>query len=92
MNLGCPVLASVAGIPELLDEEYLHKPGDINGLSNHIKKYLNDSSLLSNMAKINFSKALEYSSEKLNNRRNQFWKRVTKECLTNNGTNESILL
>jgi glycosyltransferase involved in cell wall biosynthesis len=43
MSRACPILASsIAGIPQLLPGEVLHKPGDHKTLGDHIKAVLND--------------------------------------------------
>ena len=84
MSIGCPVLASsVAGIPELLNKEFLHKPGNSKELSKHIVKYFNNLASLKSMAETNFIKAQDYTSEKLSQRRNVFWKQAINQKLNN---------
>ena len=75
MSRGCPALSSsVAGIPELLDEKYLHQPGDYKELSKQIESYSIDKEKLLLMANENFIKAKEYTNSKLNKRRSKFFK------------------
>ena len=75
MSRGCPTLASsVGGIPELLNEKYLHQPGDYKELSKQIENYSTDKEKLLLMANENFIKAKEYTNSKLNKRRSQFFK------------------
>ena len=75
MSRGCPALSSsVAGIPELLDEKYLHQPGDYKELSKQIENYSIDKEKLLLMANENFIKAKEYTNSKLNKRRSKFFK------------------
>lgn len=76
LSRACPVLASsIAGIPELVNKEYLHKPGDYKMLSHHLQQIINDKFDLTNMARSNFERAKKYSKEELDNKRNIFWKR-----------------
>ena len=75
MSRGCPALSSsVAGIPELLDEKYLHQPGDYKELSKQIESYSIDKEKLLLMANENFIKSKEYTNSKLNKRRSEFFK------------------
>lgn len=77
MSRGCPVLASSAGgIPELLDSNYLHKPGDYNKLAEQLFVCLSNENKLLEMSKDNFFKAKNYTSSILNERRNKFWVRA----------------
>ncbi len=80
MGRGCPVLAStVAGIPELLDSRYLHKPGDHKLLAQQILDVLPQKEELKNMANQNFVKAKEYTNEILSDRRSRFWRDVAQK-------------
>lgn len=84
MSRGCPVLAStVAGIPELLDEKYLHQPGDYKTLAEHLIHYLSDQNALLEMSKANFHKAKEYTAPVLNERRTQFWQEAVTVVIKN---------
>lgn len=77
MSRGCPVLASsIAGIPELLERDFLHKSGDANELSTHIETLLIDLQLRMKAAKENFEKAREYTDEVLSQRRLAFYKQA----------------
>lgn len=79
MGRGCPVLASsIAGIPELLDNEFLHKPGDYNKLSEQIISIIKDKNQLIEMSKKNFSKSKEYTNEILTERRFNYWSKISK--------------
>ena len=74
MGRGCPCLASnVGGIPELLENEYLHNPEDYKILSEQIIKLVSSKDKLTKAAQTNFDKAKEYSVDVLSQRRNQFW-------------------
>lgn len=77
MSRGCPVLASsIAGIPELLAPEFLHKPGDSKKLSDDIIAVLSDVNLREKMAITNFKTAKEYNKEILEERREAFFNAV----------------
>ncbi len=77
MSRACPVLASsVAGIPELINEEFLHKPGDVHKLYEDLKKVLSNSNLRMKMASDNFEKAKKYGAELLEKRRIDFFEKV----------------
>jgi glycosyltransferase involved in cell wall biosynthesis len=86
MSRGCPCLASDrAGISELLDQIYLHKPGDHKTLSEQIATCLNSDDMLFTMARDNFSRAADYTVEKLDKKRDEFWGFVKKDltCWSN---------
>jgi glycosyltransferase involved in cell wall biosynthesis len=74
MSRGCPVLASSAGgIPELLDDKFLHKPGDANELSMAIEILLKDIQIRINGATENFNKSKEFTDDILSQRRLDFY-------------------
>jgi glycosyltransferase involved in cell wall biosynthesis len=71
MSRGCLCLGSrVAGIPELLENEYLFKKGDVNRIA-AILATINFEKLES-QGKRNFEEAKEYDRDILNQRRNDF--------------------
>lgn len=72
MSCACPAIgAATAGIPELLDADYIFANGDING----IVRVLTDlaESDLCKVATRNFNKAKEYDSSILNARREKLY-------------------
>lgn len=74
MSRGCPALASTAGgIPELLDREYLHKPGDHRSLGRQMVELLNSENALPSASRPNFEVATRYNAEILNQRRYEFF-------------------
>ena len=80
MARACPVLASSAGgIPELIDNRYLHKPGDYKKLAEQLLFYLHNKDELLKMSQENFEKSKEYNRETLDARRNAFWERTKDE-------------
>jgi len=78
MSRGCPCIASeIAGIPELLNSEFLHKPGSEIDLSKKIIKMVSNK-FLEKICITNFNKAKEYKRELLNRRRSKFYKSLIK--------------
>ena len=76
MSKGLPVLASsVAGIPELIESKYLHKPGDYTTLGKQLISVLLDPSIRKDMSQTNFSVSKKYDSSILESQRQAFWKR-----------------
>lgn len=69
--------STAAGIPELLDSEYLHKPGDWEKLAQDIKYiYDNEDIWCTNIIK-NIDKAEEYLEFKLQKKRINYLKKVS---------------
>ena len=69
--------STAAGIPELLDSEYLHKPGDWEKLAQDIKYiYDNEDIWCTNIIK-NIDKAEEYLEFKLQKKRVNYLKKVS---------------
>ena len=74
MSRACPAAGSRAGgIPELLNPEYLHKPGDHKKLAHDILKILSNRKLYNQLAKDNFQLSKSYTSEVLDKKRDSFW-------------------
>ena len=74
MSRGCPVLASSAGgIPELINQEFLHQPGDVEKLSRDLRKVLCDADLQNSMARRNCEIAKDYTDDVLSRRRVDFY-------------------
>ncbi|NLC63752.1 MAG: glycosyltransferase family 4 protein [Thermoanaerobacterales bacterium] len=75
LSRGLPAIGSfVGGIPELLDEECIIKPGDINSLGKKIVWVLSNPSKQKELAMRNFKRAGEYSKTILDKRRTGFWR------------------
>lgn len=78
MSRGCPALgAHTGGIPELLGNDYLHKPRDSKKLGEQIVNLIRNEQLLARVADENFAKAKEYSPELLEGKRKEFWNHYT---------------
>jgi glycosyltransferase involved in cell wall biosynthesis len=74
MSRACPVIASnIAGIPELLPQEYMHNPSNYRKLAFLILTVLFDKMQLLAMAKNNFIKSKEYRMDILQERINTFY-------------------
>lgn len=83
MGRGCPVLASnVGGIPELIEDKYLCKPGNYKQLGKQLSEILNNRTERMKMAEINFGKAKDYTKQKLDERRALFWNKAFQNLKT----------
>lgn len=79
MSQSLPCIASpVDGIPELLEPQFLIDYKDIDGYVKKIIELFNDWELMIKTGKDNYIKSLEYSREKLEKRRNEFYKKLFK--------------
>lgn len=77
MAKGLPCIGSnVGGISELLDAEDLVIPGNQESLAKKILETISDSSRLGRMGRRNLLKSKEYSSSKLESRRNTFYSKL----------------
>jgi glycosyltransferase involved in cell wall biosynthesis len=83
MSRGCPIIASKAGgIPELIEQQWLINPGDIDNLANLMIQMLDNPKARINAILKNYEKSKEYSHEFLNSRRFTFWS-AFKDFITN---------
>jgi glycosyltransferase involved in cell wall biosynthesis len=74
MSRGCPALASTAGgLPDLLEPEELHGPGDAERLGNLIVRAAADRDWQATQARRNFEVARRYSKPELDRIRTGFW-------------------
>lgn len=77
MATGLPVLSSnVDGIPELIDEQFLFAPDDVNGYVAKIIEIVSDESILRKMGTANYNRAMNYRSDILTQRRNEFYHKL----------------
>ncbi|MFF2483238.1 glycosyltransferase family 4 protein [Paenibacillus sp. NPDC058071] len=75
MSRGCPVLGSTAGgIPELLHESCLHRPGQVGVLAEQLKRAATDRDWLKEQAERNFGKSRQYTKPRLDAKRQAFWR------------------
>jgi glycosyltransferase involved in cell wall biosynthesis len=83
MSMGCPVLSSsVGGMPDVVNNEYLHKAGDYKTLSKQILRFYNNRNLLKEESSENLKRVLPYLIENLKRKRSLFFHIVI------NNTNE----
>lgn len=73
MSRGCPVISTtVCGIPELIENRWLHKPGDYKKLSELITEMVLSKENMLAAAKLNFENSKEYLRSELTEKRNAF--------------------
>ena len=83
MSRACPVLASgVAGTPELIDQKYIHQPGNCNRLKKTLIEVMENKDELSQMAKQNFNTSKNYLFDNLEMSRNHFFNSVKQHFST----------
>jgi len=83
MSRGCPGLGSSAGgIPELLDAECIHRPGDSRALASMLAQAVGNKGWQARQAERNFCKAAQYDQEILDPIRQRFWCDFIKYCET----------
>ncbi|HFI0617895.1 TPA: glycosyltransferase family 4 protein [Streptococcus suis] len=83
MAVSLPCISTpVNGIPELLTDEYLFDPLDVEGIVNKISQLLRAPHELTEMSKTNYGKAEEYLNTTLEVRRNMFYSKL-KNCIKN---------
>lgn len=81
MAVGLPCLSTpVAGIPELLDGEYLFSPNDYIGFANKTLELIKDPDQLNSMGQRNLLKASEYTSDELEPRRTHFYEELKRSA------------
>lgn len=75
MSRGCPVLGSTAGgIPELIHESCLHRPGQVGQLAEQLKRAAIDGGWLRQQAERNFGRSRSYTKTRLDAKRQAFWR------------------
>lgn len=81
MALGMPVLSTpIGGIPEIIDSKYLFKPDDVEGFTGEIIRLVNKPNELTEMSEMNYNKSLEFTNEKLQIRRDEFYAKLRRLC------------
>ncbi|SFH07597.1 Glycosyltransferase involved in cell wall bisynthesis [Desulfotomaculum arcticum] len=77
MSRGCPVFGSNAGgIPELIDNEFVFKKGNVDGICNVYKKFTYE--VMKNHALLNYKNSKKYLQSVLYERRISFFKEFIK--------------
>lgn len=73
MSRATPAIGSrVGGIPELLDVEWTHSPGDHRGLADRVRRLALDAGAMAAQAHRNWETACRFSTDFLEERRNGF--------------------
>lgn len=79
MAVGLPAIATnVNGIPELLEKEYLVEVGDTEELANKIQLLVLNKNKYNEASRANLERACEYGEEKLQRRRENFYRKLSK--------------
>lgn len=79
MAVGLPCIATpVGGTAELLEEEYMLNPEDVQGFASKIIELINNSKKMEIISMRNIEIAKNYSIDKLSVRRNQFYNKLRK--------------
>ncbi|MFZ0256017.1 MAG: glycosyltransferase, partial [Gammaproteobacteria bacterium] len=92
MSRGCPALGSkVAGIPELLPSEVLHRPGDAKQLAALMMHMVSSQDWRAAQAKRNFDVAKGYAKEILEPRRRAFWQRFAVAAASQKGSHSGAM-
>ena len=79
MSRGCPAVGSkTGGIPELLDQDFVHKKGNYKDLTVKIDKFISNKEIMIHQAKRNFAVSKQYSKEILDKKRTKFWNEFRK--------------
>ena len=75
MSMGCPVLGSkVGGIPDVIENEFLHNPGDYKTLSNQILQLFNKRELLEKESLRSIEVVKPFQKNILDQKRKEFYK------------------
>lgn len=85
MSRGCPAIASdIAGIPELLPSEALHKAGNVPQLAELIQKAVSPQFIEEHSVR-NWQRAQDFTSERLGAVRDEFWGAFAEEARARKG-------
>lgn len=77
MSVGLPCVASrVGGIPELVSDQFLFDPKDVEGFACGVEKLITHSFLMETESKRSILKASEYTVPVLEKRRNSFYSKI----------------
>ncbi|MFS1454677.1 glycosyltransferase family 4 protein, partial [Vibrio lentus] len=80
MSRGCVAIGSTTGgIPELLEQEYIHKSGSVEGLVRNIEYVISNSKKLTDNSRRNFEESLKYDSRAISSKRSEFFKQFADE-------------
>ena len=81
LSRACPcIISNVCGLPELVNQKWLHSPGDYRKLSSLIKLMIENKELQKEAAIENFNKSLEFKQSVLIEKRNSFLNDFKEYC------------
>lgn len=81
ISRACPcILSNVCGMPELVNEHWLHNPGDEKKLASLLKEIINDEKKMKMAAQENFRHSFNYTQNVLKSRRNAFLTKFKDYC------------
>jgi glycosyltransferase involved in cell wall biosynthesis len=85
MSRGLPALgSSCGGIPELLEPECLHRPGDDMTLAIQLRRMVRDVDWTIQRAERNFAESKKYYESEIESQRDVFWKQFSDEVRKKN--------
>jgi glycosyltransferase involved in cell wall biosynthesis len=74
ISRGCPcIVSNVCGMPELVDDKWLHEPEDFKKLAELLDLMIRDKSNMIEAAQRNHAHSKSYSSENIKRKRNDFF-------------------
>lgn len=77
MSRACPTIGvKTGGIPELISKEFIADKKDYKKIAQMIESMILSKDVMSNQAKINHKKSVEFEKKKINDIRNNFYKGV----------------
>ncbi|WP_282018054.1 glycosyltransferase [Salegentibacter mishustinae] len=80
MSMGCPVLGSTAGgIADIVEDDFLHKPGDFIRISEQIENLYTDRDLLVSEAKRSIVIVEPYLKINLDTKRKEFYTKIIQD-------------
>lgn len=74
--------STVGGIPELLDEDYVVPPNDVEALAKRIQEVVTNPTLMTVMSNTNLARAQTYRNDELQKRRKAFYECLKKEAVS----------
>ncbi len=81
ISRACPcVISNVCGMPELVNEKWLHNPNDSRKLAQLLNEMISDKQKMRDAAVENFNHSQNYRSEVLKEKRNRFLNKFMEYC------------